>query len=515
MEPHRLSLGQVSTHCLALAGAGEAATIGARLDQVIRNDLAAALSSAVAPVLAGHSGILRLRQLRIRLDLGDQWAGPGLADTIARRIAAALKTEIARGHATLRHWPDQEHYLAAYILMRLGMVAEPDWAFPDFANLAHLPPERAAAELIRARPALLAPLAHMAAAATGNAATPIAAWPAAAKAALVRTLVATPLEPAEADQLLPNLRQLLTTALPAFPRPLPEAELLAEALAFMLHVLAQGHQKPAPRAILIAIATTLATRARATASGTPQPPGQSSGTAADGEQETLRKLLALVRENPERRAVLDMLARPDTSRPVEKDKANTDGKQPAEVVPDHARLRSPRMGLALLLPSLLFLDAASHLTATRRARIVWQTLHPDDWQAASEDAALQILLPVDRREIDLLAPQPQPPEHLLRNLAPPARKRYEESPADLRWSALLLADFASRLRGLHASSHPYLRQQFLEHGGEVHRAKDSITVTLDRVPLGILLQMAGFSGIAGRLPQPGRPQLVLGFGGTP
>ncbi len=484
--------------------------MGARLDRVMRHDLPGALPSAVAPVLDDHEGVLRLKQLRIRLDLGERLDQPNLAETIAEQIAAALKAQLAKAAPTLRYWPDHASYLADYVLMRLGSVAEPAWVFPDLVNLEHLPAERAAAELIRARPAILTALAR-AAAAGGDAAAPIASWPVEAKAALTRALVEAPLEPSEADHLLPALQHLLTLPLPTHTGPTAGA-LLDEALAVALRLLAQKAHRLPPRPVVFAAIAALAARAGDTPLLKGEATNSPASVAAGADHTTMARVLAFVEADTPRRAALDLLTRASAPRRSDRPEASPPEEPSADPETGQDALRSPRLGLALLLPSVLLLDAAAHLIPTQLAQVVWQTLDPLTWPETAEDPALQMLLPVEPPEVDLLAPQPLPPERLLRGLAVPARRVYETSAHDRRWSALLLADFASRLRGLQGSSHGYLRRQFLEQAGEVRRGADQISVLLDPIPLGILLYMAGFPGTLGRLPQPGRPKLILSLG---
>ena len=517
MKAHRLVLGRIDTDCVVMANAEAAAAIGARLNQVIQNDLAGALEQNVAPLLDGYEGVLRLKYLRIRLDLGERLDQPGLAQMLAEQIAKALKEQMSKAPATLRYWPDYESYLADYVLLRLGIVVQPDWAFPDLVNFGHLPAERAAAELIRARPAMLGALAK-AAVVHGDVAAPFASWSIEAKAALARALVATPLDVDEVKYVLLSLRHLLTMPR-ATRRGVSAGHLLSEALVLALRLLAQElrDKNSASRAAVFASIAALATRMDDNATSTSIELAGTDVTEASSalDQGVITRVLAFVEADAQRRAMLDRLIQVPATQLSNKDQSIKSKPLHAEPVAVQDRLRSPRLGLALLLPSVMLLDAAAHLTPTQLAQVVWQTLPPADWPAAAQDPALQLLLPVKPLEIDLNAPQPQPPERLLDVLTEPARKVYENSACELRWSALLLADFASRLRGLHGSSHAYLRSQFLEQAGEVRCQKEQIRVLLDPIPLGIILHMAGFPGMQGRLPQPGQPQLILSIGERP
>lgn len=516
MPAHRLVLGRINTDCVVMVNAEVAAAMGARLDRVMRNELAAALAQAVAPLLDGYTGVLRLKYLRIHVDLGEQLEQPNLAQILAEQIAAALKEQLQKALATLKYWPDHDSYLADYILMRLGTATHPDWAFPDLVNFGHLPAERAAAELIRTRPTVLGALA-IAAVTYGDAAAPLVSWPIEAKTALVRALVTAPLNADEANAVLPCLRQLLTMPLAA-PTGVAPAHLLSEALTVALRLLA--HELPnknsVSRAAVFASIAALAVRMDEHATpAVNQLAGADMAAASAEDQAVTTRVLAFVEADPQRRAVLERLIGVPNKLLDKAEQSIKTEPQHVESATVQDSLRSPRLGLALLLPSVMFLDAAAHLTQTQLAQIVWQTLQPADWPAAAQDPVLQLLLPIKPLEVDLHAAQPQPPERLLGLLAEPARKVYEDSASELRWSALLLADFASRLRGLHGSSHAYLRSQFLERAGEVRRKEDQIRVLLDPIPLGIILHMAGFAGLQGRLPQPGQPQLILRIGERP
>lgn len=516
MEPHRLTLGRIRTECRVTAGAEVAAAMGARIDRTLREDLPAALAVAADGVLTGGGGVLRIRRVRVQLHLDGGADQVGLARLFADRIAAALKAALASGRAEIRHWPDRDSYLAAYVMMRLALTTDAAWAFPDLAALQHLPAERAAAELLRARPALLTALAR-AAAAQGDAAAPVAGWPEAARAALVRALLDAPLATAEARDLAPALGHLL--GIPQLSVPgRSAAQDLGAALEGTLRLLAGEGAALQPRAVLCAaVAARAARRQAGHADGFPtSPPGPAEPPGPD--RALLDHALAVIAADPQGRTVLDRLTRSAAAAHLPAPVVLPT--RPPAMTPTGSPfadegMSSPRMGLGLLLPSVLLLDAARHLGPTALAQAVWQTLAPGDWPQAALDPALQVLLPVDPPEVDPARPQPVPPERLLRTLAPEARRVFEASDPDRRWSALILGDFASRLRGLQASSPAYLRRQFLMRPGTLHRGPDRITLRLDPVPLGILLRMAGFPGRQGRLPQPGQPQLVLDLGDAP
>lgn len=510
----RLVLGRVATRCTAVAGPAVAVATGARLDRAVREDLPAALARAAAPVISAQEGVVRLRRLRVRLDLGDGLDEAAFARLLAERIVGALKAALAGGAREVRHWPDHASHMAAYILFRAGLGRGEGWAFPDFAALEHLPAERAAAELILARPEVLARLA-VAPAARGDPADPVARWPVEAQAALARALLLQ--AAAEAPPLEAALRLLQEAGLPP-PARRSAALIAAEALRVTLRLLARGGREPAPQALLLAVAAVLTLQERAA-----RPAGEARAeapTGPDAEAAALAAAVACAAAGPTTRRLLFRLARP-AGQPAAPEAKAADPAAPGRAgrarpaAVEAPAARSPRAGLALLMPSALLLDAPACLAPTALAQALWQALDPEDWADAAQDGALQRMLPVEPREVDMAAPQPDPPPRLLRGLAPEAFRVMEGADPARRWSALLMADLASRLRGLHGSSHPYLRRQFLQRPGLFDRGPDRLTVRLDPLPLGILLRMAGLTGPQGRLPQPGLPRLVLQIGGEP
>jgi hypothetical protein len=73
----------------------------------------------------------------------------------------------------------------------------------------------------------------------------------------------------------------------------------------------------------------------------------------------------------------------------------------------------------------------------------------------------------------------------------------------------VLRRFAGRLRGFEASSPEYLGRQFLRLPGYIELDEKSVTVTLHQAPLGLVLQMNGFSGGQGPFAWLGGRELTI------
>jgi len=514
--PDTLVIDRLATRCRVLAAPEAAARIRMAIDAALAARLPAALAQAADPAFDGLDGVIRIRRLDLRLDLGTVVDPRGIAELLAGRIAAALRTALTGGGSDVRVWPDRDSYLAAYLAMRSGLRPCARWPFAELAALDHLPAARATAETIRLRPAVLVPLARLAAA-TGAPEAVVAGWPDDARAALVAALVRA--EPAATDlaALGPALDRL-APLVDRRPPPRTPAAVAAAALRLALVLLAAPQDRTPPRAAVIAAVALLAARAGSGAGpdgGDARGHGHPTDAMDPGADATLQRALGLVTTDPARRARLAALRREIAARTGRPPSPDADGRQataPPDAPAEDVAHATPFAGLALLMPSALALGAADALGTTGLAQAVWQCLDPEDRDAAATDPALALLYPVDPREIDLAAPQPAPPERLAATLAPAARPAWDGADPALRWSALLMADFASRLRGLHASSHRYLRGQFLRRPGTILRDGQTVTVRLEPVPLAVVLRMAGHGMPPPRLPHLGHRQLVLDFG---
>jgi hypothetical protein len=514
-QRHDLVIGRLATRSHVTAEPDAAQRIRAALDAALRDRLPRALAQAAEPVLDGLDGVLRVRRIDLALDLDDRTEPAAIAAMLAGRIAAALRRALAREPDQVRWWPHHDAYLADYVAMRLGFRPQSDWPFADLATLTHLPAERAAAELIRGRPQLLGALARLAAE-TGDVERVVRGWPPAAQAALVIAL--TRAEPSAVErEASPAALDALAPLAASSPARADPGQLCALALQLAVQGLAgPAHRLPA-RAVVVAAAGLLAVL-------TPPPvtTGGLAGTPSVGTDRAgpaLARAVSLVGGEAVARAALARVRplAPGRSTPAagEGPVGRAADGRPAAGPPAAAgdvALSTPVAGLALLMPSVLALQAFGVLDGTALAQAVWQTLDTPDWEEAAADPALALLYPADPRRIDLAAPQPEPPDDLVARLTDAARAVFAGAPGDRRWSALLLGEFAGRLRGLHGSSPCYLREQFVRRPGAIARDASTVTVRLEPLPLGVVLRMAGHGSPPQSLPHLGRRRLILDLG---
>lgn len=518
---HSLVVGQLLTHCDVVADTPRATQVRWLVDTALRERLPTALARAAEPVLDGRHGVVRVRRVPCRLDLADGLDPSAVAAGLAERIAAALQDAPADSDS-VRCWPDQETYLADYLAMRLGLRPQTAWPYEELGVLEHLPPERAAAELIRDRPTVLGPLARLAAR-VGGPERAVASWSLSARAALVAALLRT--EPSRTERAaVPGALAAVAAAVPVSglgaggtaPAGVSDeaagARLGVDALPLALRVLATA-DLPSRAVVVAAVALLAEVRAR---SGPEQaPPGGVDAPGADVAQLAVA-VVAAEAGGPHalQRAVSDVLARAP-GRPSRGDLQSAAASS-ARAEGGGGALPTRFAGLALLAPSALALGAYDALGATGLAQAVWQCLQPDDWQTAATDQALAALYPVDPREVDLGAAQPGPPVELLSrgnglDLRPAVTAR-EEALGGRGWSALLLADFASRLRGFEASSPEYLRRQFLRRPGTVAVEHRVVLVRLEPMPLAVVLRSAALAYPPPVLPHRGGRRLVVDLG---
>lgn len=509
MENHRLTIGTLSAHCAAVVDAAAAQQLGAKLDRGVRGALPAALSKAVESVFDGVGGVIRLRSLRLELPFDGPFEADALARFLAYRIAAAIRGAFERAGADLRHWPSHAAYMASYVEMRLGIAPAPDWAFPDLRVFEHLPAQRAAAEIIRERPEVLAALARSGIAA-GQGARVLASFDDASCGALLSALIERPAQAARQEALSAALRALAEVVSPA-----DTSKILAapnrQALALAMRVLAQDVPAIPVQSLIAACAATVgavmaASKLRPAPLGHRARPrvGRASNSRSD-IPEPLASAMEQVMQDLKARPLMERMAArlvpmPAASSRVQREDRVATRAQAARTEADPAVLSSPLAGLGLLLPSVVALRIDRQLSPTALAQAIWQTLEPEAAEAASRDPAIAALFPVDPREIDLAAAQPTVPANLAARLHADARPLFDTAPPARRWSALILAEFTSRLPGLRKSSRGYLQMQFLLRPGRVAITGKTATIDLRRLPLAIVLRMAGLSG--GQMPVP-------------
>lgn len=509
MENHRLTIGTLSAHCAAVVDAAAAQQLGAKLDRGVRSALPAALSKAVESVFDGAGGVIRLRTLRLELPFDGPFEEGALAKFLASRIAAAIRGAFGRAGAGLRHWPSHAAYLASYIEMRLGIAPAPDWAFPDLRVFEHLPAPRAAAEIIRSHPEVLAALARSDIAASQGAGV-LASFDDASCVALLSALIERPAQAASQEALSAALRALAEVVGPGDTSKILAAP-FRQALGLAMRVLAQDVSAIPIQRLVAACAATVGavialSKPRPTPLGDKAKPraGPSSESRSDIPKPLASAMEQVMQDITARPLMERMAARlvpmPAASPRIQRDDRVAARAQAARAQAGPADLISPLAGLGLLLPSVVALRIDRVLSPTALAQVIWQTLEPEETEAASRDPAIAALFPVDPREIDLDVAQPAVPATLAARLHADARPLFDAALPARRWSALILAEFAGRLPGLRKSSRLYLQMQFLLRPGRIAITDKTATVDLRHLPLAIVLRMAGLSG--GQMPVP-------------
>jgi hypothetical protein len=504
---HVVRIGALRTDVAVVAAPAAVAPLRARLDRVLAELLPPVLAELSGPLLDRHDGVVRIRRLRVRLDDGPLDEAT-LARLLAARIAAALAEALSRASENVRVWADHETYLAAYLETILGLETGPSWPFAEMAALDVLSPSEAAVEVVRTRPALLARLARTGAG-RGNPARVLAMLDDVACAALLDAVLdAPPVPPAAAD--VAALRFEVPAA------PLRLADVPRAALVTLLRTLARTPTADVPRLARAAVAAAalvalpVSWRDALTHAAVPPELAAALADEAPALPRRLRDvLLATVAAAPARAALAELFRSPGPPRRPRPADAETPAgghrPPPARRRTPRRPLASPVGGLALLLPGAV--RHARVLSGVQLRAAVLSRLGDEARRGAATDPFLAALLPADPHA--QLGDVPPVPRAAVDGL-PPASRPLVVAPGGVdRWGQLLLADFAGRLPGLARSSPAYLRRQFLEVPGRLDLAGDTVTVTLDALPLAVVLAMAGYRGDQGPLPHLGDRRLTI------
>jgi hypothetical protein len=516
MTIHRLLIDRFRTR-LDLAGRDEDGPPLAReVGRTVRDLLPPLCARALEPRLGARPGVVRIDRLRLALGISrDGLSATALAERLAEQLARGIADALAgQGGAAPRIalWSDHASFAAAYVAHRLGLLAAPDWAFPDFRPLAHLAPAEAAVEVLAARPAILAQLTGLLAG-RGGAARLAAALPEAAAADLVTRLgaAAPPSKPSEETEVL----AALIGALPQDPAASPGRATLTAAMAYLGARPEDGVAVPALLA-LARVAVALAAAARAVR--------LDRGRAVEAEDlapaallhlpESVRGLVhvglgPIAGDAAARSALIEGL-RAATSGALS---PRRDGRPAASAAAGSESTAAVRVlnsriaGLGLLLPAALRHGLPEALSPAALHRVLVAGLAEEDRPAARLDPLPAALAPFDPRDGEPVFP---PVPDSLRGAVPepfrPALAKVEGAPG---WAGCLLHAFAAMLPGFEASSPGYLRGQFLARHGRLVVAPDRMTLLLAPLPLGILLRHAGLHGWTGRLPQAGNAVLSI------
>lgn len=487
----RLTLGSVEAHCQFLGPAADGYAVERRLDRVAREALPDALAAEAAQAIGAEGGVIRIDRIELDLVLSrEMFESSALPRLWAGRIGAALAAALVRGERAGVVWfASHAEFAAAYLEHRFGVARHPDFAFADFAALAHVTPAEAAAELLAARPDYLAALARSGAGRTDP------AWLARrlGAEASARILDSVAPKPVAADAGTISLIRLLVERAPPGWRALPAA---AAALALVFGFLAEVEEETTPLAAIVPLARAVAAVAHLV-SAAPEliellEAGDDAATvellplsaAERREAEFARRLFAGSRGARAAAAVHAALQTPLAVRPRVSKQGRREAKDRGAA--PKPRLDSPFAGFALLLPVLRNLALDTLLSPAQAHALILAVLDAPDRLASHAEALADLLLPL-----------PVEPDFAP---WPPA---IAEDPASVNaeaWTARLLDGFADRLPGLRGSTAPYLRRQFLHVDGTLELEPERLTARLVRPPLAIVLTIAGMTGEQGPLP---------------
>lgn len=524
MADAAVRIARLSTCCDLVAHIERGEVLARALTHGLAQRLPGALADELGTDLDGPDAVIRLDSIELATVLGTRADPAELARAVARKISAAIRQALRGEDQGVRVWPDRQAYLASYILHRLGIRPEPDWAFGEFAKLDHLPAERATAELIAAQPDLFRALSSLDAT-NGLPARLVERLEADQWSALLDTIMAghRPSEPTPTT-LIASLRAVAALR----PRYDPEREPARATVSLLLDAL-PGTAPDLPVLALLVASAWHITRLRRSVEATGENGGFSQrkdgeGVSPERSSQSVspsrlpRFLQRAIRRVAQAGIATDALGlaepvpRSNTEAPLRPGgDAAPSPKRRGEsgIEPERTGVTTPFAGLALLSPCITALSLFHYLSPEALALAVWQTLPEAHFKAASEDAALATLFPVDPRALAEVEFPSEIPDLLLNRLHPDSRATFEAGARRAQWSALILAAFATRLTGLQASSVPYLQEQFLLREGRVNAAGAQIEVTLGSMPLAIILQMAGLTGTSWLAPHLGRRSILI------
>lgn len=481
---------------LRLAGRPEArAQLARRLDRIAIDRVGLALEAVAAEFAAEAGEVIRIRRLDLTLWLEAARLDDGaIARTWAETLARALWHQLAHGGPSeVRRWPDRAAYLATWAADHAAGRAEGRWDYAEFATLGDVPTGRAVVHVLARDPRWIGPV-----------------FEALARSRSVKAVIAA-FGPAEVEALWrawtggpPEAPPTITTArlgeLAGLRPPEPESGGSAARARTALHwlVALSTGRGALPAEVAGGLALQLAHLAFLVAALPELGPRLVSGELPDAAVvHRLRSLgpaaavtwfeSALTASGAAvTLAQLARIALPPAPRPA----TSVAAPRPDRIVTGYA-------GLALLLPALRALDPDGRLGADGRHALLTAAIPPPLRLLARGDAGL--------RWLSGLGPeQPCRPEAV--DWPPPDGRDLSRDIAthgdgtELPLLRLLLDRFARGLRGMERASAGYLAHQFLALPGRIERSHDRILVRIERIPLRVVLAMAGRLGEQGPLP---------------
>jgi hypothetical protein len=521
-----LTLEEITTELVLLGTRQQAWHRRREIDRLARERIPRELADRLDQLLTGWNGVIRIRTLRLELDVGVRALQSGaLVDEWARRLADALVEELRHGASgNVAFFDSAADYAAAYMLARVeGREREIAWQFGDFAPLRYLSPAEAAVAIVQQAPACLPALAQRLkrtgavsafAAALGDAGAQRLLQTAAQDAAAERTAVEQTARPAT-EVVQPWLGAdgagvaLLLHAMPDIRADAAETRsVAAAALALARCRSLAAALEPAARQELRAALESGAPPAGPSDPAVGEILDMLSGATGGAVVAALLPGSVVQPPRPPDAATAIPEARHAVAASRERTQAPA-GKIEAMPEPPPESVRSFRSrfaGLCLVLPVIRALDLPARLGLARTREAFAALIGDGERPLLFMEPLLNAAFPLEGEprpfRADAQPPQawPEPLAIMLVGL-PPAQKHALVAARDSAgYAHLIAAHIATRLYGLHRSSLPYLRREFLERPGTVTVDAARLHVRLDPVPLGAVLRLSGLVGDRGELP---------------
>ena len=505
MSTHNLTIENLQTECKIMAGHSTALAFRTHLDQRLKTALPTQLQRALEGPLSHYEGIVRIKQLAVKLSWGQPFDEVAFANRIALKISQALLQKFQSRQKEIYVWDNRMDYMLSYIEMRLGLSVIPDWAFPDFAALRYISPTQAALELLKQAPELLlAGPRHTLA--INDFSDIVSLLPEvdvlAFIAALPKVQANSPLSVADAIRILASympvyglknlshqpaksVLQLMVLAAKEITLETIPTYFIAAKTLIALALLDIGKQENS------LTFNSLADRLKQVdMSKLPLMWAETLQLTCVGTLETRELSLVLAKLSGQNLKPLSSLKQ-IYERDIEVSNMKT-----------HSGLIiSSFAGLALLLPYIARDHIEKILTPQQMRALLISVVSENRKLGAGTD---EFIMSITSCKTDVIAEIdidfPPVPETTQAYFSDEVRNKITGLSGLDSWREYLLARFTSGLSGLQTSSAAYLQTQFFEVAGRAEFNDEAIHVNLPVVPLGIVLQISGMLGDRGPIP---------------
>lgn len=505
MSTHNLTIENLQTECKIMSEPNIALAFRTHLDRRFETSLADQLQRVLEIPLSHYDGIVRVKQLDVKLSWDQPFDESDFVKRVASKISEAFLHKFQSRQNGIYVWDNRVDYILSYIEMRLGLSIVPDWAFPDFTALRYISPTQAVIELLRQTPELLlAQPKHTLA--INDFADIVALLPEADVSAFIMTWPKAHVNPRlSVDEAI----RILVSCLPISGL----TNISQHPAKSVLRLITLASRKITLKTLHTYLAAARALIALALLNIDKQDDSFASNVFADSQKQIDVSGLPLIWAETLQLANFGSLKMREVMRAVSKLRGQ-DAKpllppaQTHETEPElsNANTRSGFMissfaGLALLLPYIARDHVETILTQQQIRALLISVLSEKKQLAAETDNFIMSIAsfkPGETAEIENKFPSV--PESLQAYLSDEARTKISNLSELNSWREYLLTRFAGGLSGLQNSSAAYLQAQFLEIAGRAEFKDTDIHIDLPVLPLGIVLQISGMLGDRGPIP---------------